>query len=210
MKTKEEVIEEYRVQSIREAATRVIARKGIAGASMQEIADEAGVAKGTIYLYFRNQQELLEAAIDQALDELGRSVEQVLESEGSFASRLEMLIRAHLEFFDNNYDLFQIHLATKYTDGIDPGAARCDRFSRKKYQAYLERLTVFLSDAVESGEIREGDPRRYALFIQEGMVAVLLQRMTEETSPPIEEEVAWILETILTGVAVRKRSRRRN
>jgi hypothetical protein len=49
-----------------------------------------------------------------------------------------------------------------------------------------------------------------ALFIQEGMVAVLFQRMSEGTPPPIEEEVEWITTTILNGMAARKGSRRRN
>ncbi len=49
-KSKEEVVQEFRVQSLQEAAMRVIARKGMAAATMAEIAKEAGVAKGTIYL----------------------------------------------------------------------------------------------------------------------------------------------------------------
>ena len=54
-KSKEEVVHDFRVQSIQDAAMRVIARKGMAAATMQEIAEEAGVAKGTIYLYFRDR-----------------------------------------------------------------------------------------------------------------------------------------------------------
>ncbi|MFN2240363.1 MAG: TetR/AcrR family transcriptional regulator, partial [Thermoanaerobaculia bacterium] len=51
---KEKIVEEFRSESIQDAAIRVIARKGIAGASMNEIAEEAGISKGTIYLYFDN------------------------------------------------------------------------------------------------------------------------------------------------------------
>ncbi|MDX1582956.1 MAG: TetR/AcrR family transcriptional regulator [Thermoanaerobaculia bacterium] len=210
MKTKEQVIEEFRVESIREAAMRVIARKGIAGASMQEIADEAGVAKGTIYLYFRNQKELLEAAVEKALDELSERIGKAFESEGTFAETLELLIRSHLEFFADNYELFQVHLATKYPEGADSGSTRCDRFSRTRYHAYLERLSKCLEKAMERGEIREGDPRRLALFIQEGMVAVLLQRMTEETPPAIEEEIDWILQAVLNGLSSKGRRGRKN
>lgn len=208
MKTKEEVIEEYRVQSIREAATRVIARKGIAGASMQEIADEAGVAKGTLYLYFSNQQELLAAAIQQALTELVATLEQALESEGSFEERLKLLIRRQLEFFVDKKELFQIHRSTKYAEGSRLSATRCERVSLDQYQTYIAGLSGFLKEGIELGEIRECDPRRVALFIQEGMAAVLFQRMSEDDPPPIEEEVDSISTMILTGIAVRKRARR--
>jgi len=49
---------------------RVIARKGMAAATVQEIADEAGVAKGTIYLYFRDRDELVERTFEGAISEL--------------------------------------------------------------------------------------------------------------------------------------------
>lgn len=210
MKTKEEVIEEYRVQSIREAATRVIARKGLAGASMQEIADEANVAKGTLYLYFRNQQELLDAAIDQALMELLATLEQALESDGNFEDRLKMLIRRQLEFFASNHDLFQIHLSTKYADGEPQGSSRCARVSSSQYQVYIGLLKDFLSEAMERGEIRMMDPGRLAVFIQEGMAGVLFQRMSEESPAPVDDEVEWVSTMILAGVATRKRPRRKN
>lgn len=209
MTTKEQMIEEFRIRSIREAATRVIARKGIAGASMQEIADEAGVAKGTLYLYFRNQQELLEAAVDEALTELLGTLDRALESEGSFADRLTLLIRSQIEFFVENSDLFQIHLSIKYPEGAEPSTTRCDRASRPQYRIYIDRLTKFLSEAIECGEIRDGDPRRIALFIQEGMMAVLFQRLADEKPPKIEQEVDWISTTILSGIATTKRTRRR-
>ena len=52
---------------------RVIARKGMAAATMQEIADEAGVAKGTIYLYFRDRDELVEKTFETAMQQAHRA-----------------------------------------------------------------------------------------------------------------------------------------
>ena len=46
-KSKDEVVSEFRIQSIQEAAMRVIARKGMSAATMADIASEAGIAKGT-------------------------------------------------------------------------------------------------------------------------------------------------------------------
>jgi AcrR family transcriptional regulator len=55
---KKRLIEERRAQ-ILEAATQVFARKGYRGATIREIAAEAGVAEGTIYNYFRSKDDLL-------------------------------------------------------------------------------------------------------------------------------------------------------
>ncbi|MGZ6971061.1 MAG: helix-turn-helix domain-containing protein, partial [Thermoanaerobaculia bacterium] len=57
MTTKKQVVEEFRCRAICEAAMRVVGRKGLAGATVEDIAREAGVAKGTVYLYFRSRDE---------------------------------------------------------------------------------------------------------------------------------------------------------
>ena len=204
-RTKEEVIEEFRIGTIKEAAVRVIGRKGLSGASMQEIAEEAGIAKGTIYLYFKNQQELLEAAVDHALSALLERLEGALEGSGTFSERLGSLIRGHIEFFDEQKDLFQVHMAST-PGGSDPSATRCDRSSRPQYKHYIEKLTKFLEQAARAGEIRCEHPRRLALFFEEGMVAVIFERMSEKKRMPVEKEVQWLLATVVGGVA-RKRGR---
>lgn len=209
MTTKEEVLEQFRVQSICEAATRVIARKGIAASSMQEIAEEAGVAKGTLYLYFKNQQELLEAVIDRALEGLRPTLESALASEGGLESRLRLLVRAELEFFSDNFHLFQIHFSTKYPEGADSQRTRCARVSKSRYQSHIDRLSGFFVEAMKQGEVRVVDARRLALFVQEGIIGVLFHRMTETDPPPMDDEVEWIVTMILTGIALGRRSRRR-
>jgi hypothetical protein len=48
------------------------------------------------------------------------------------------------------------------------------------------------------------DLDRFTLFIEEGTIAVLMQRLNETMSPPVEEDVEWIVEMILDGVAARR------
>jgi AcrR family transcriptional regulator len=69
-KTKEEVLEEFRIASIQEAAMAVIGRKGIDDTTIQDIADEAGIAKGTVYVYFRDREELLAKTGDRLFENL--------------------------------------------------------------------------------------------------------------------------------------------
>lgn len=206
LKSKEELVEEFRIQTIKEAALRVIARKGLSGANMQEIADEAGIAKGTIYLYFKNQQELLEAVIEHSASRLLEQLRAALSSSGTFRQRFQTLLRSHIEFFDTHRDVFRIHLAAKYPEGGDTIAARCDRASRPQYQAYMKLLTTFLEEAAKNEEIRCNNPRRLASFLEEGVASVLHERMSEKKPVPVEEEVEWITSVVLDGIA-RKRSR---
>jgi AcrR family transcriptional regulator len=202
-RSKESVVEEFRIQTIKEAAMRVIARKGLAGANMQEIADEAGIAKGTIYLYFKNQQELLEAVVDHSATQLLDQLKAALASPGTFRQRFQSVLRHHIEFFDNHRDLFQVHAALRVPEG-DINLARCDRANRPQYQAYMAALIEFLEKAIENDEIRCTHPARLASFIEEGTVSVLMQRMTESRPAPVEEIVEWVSALILDGIAKRR------
>src|SRR5215470_17785572 len=65
--TKEAVLKEFRVREMMEAARRVIGRYGFEGTTIDRVAEEARVAKGTIYLYFSNKEDLLHAAVFEGI-----------------------------------------------------------------------------------------------------------------------------------------------
>src|SRR5215210_8689819 len=95
-KSKEEVVQEYRIGSIQDATMKVIARKGMAAATVQEIADEAGVAKGTIYLYFRDRDELIEKTFDGAMTQLIDRIDAVLDRDVPFDEKIRAVMAAKL------------------------------------------------------------------------------------------------------------------
>src|SRR6187455_404221 len=101
-RSKEEVVSAYRIQSIQDAAMRVIARKGMAAATMQEIAEEAGVAKGTIYRYFRDRDELVEKTFETAITQLIAKVESALDSGTTVEDKLRAAMTAKFSFFREN------------------------------------------------------------------------------------------------------------
>src|SRR5688500_16792741 len=76
--TKSAVVEEFRIHTIQEAALRVISRRGLEGASMQAVAAEAGIAKGTIYLYFQNREDMVARTAAWAVSQLTARLEPLL------------------------------------------------------------------------------------------------------------------------------------
>lgn len=200
-KSKEEVVEEFRIRSIQEAALRVIARRGLDAASMQEIADEAGIAKGTIYLYFQNQAELVERTFDAALGRLMERLDSALEKGQGFREHLRTLIHTQIEFFDDQQDLFRLLVSARHSVGRHTD--QCSREQNPQYRAWREKFRLYLKQSIEAGEMKPLDLERFTLFIEEGTIAVLMQRMNETVSPSVQEDVDWIVEMILDGVAKR-------
>ncbi|HSY47703.1 MAG TPA: TetR/AcrR family transcriptional regulator [Thermoanaerobaculia bacterium] len=204
IKSKEDIVQEFRVQSIQEAAIRVISRKGMASATMQEIAEEAGVAKGTIYLYFRDREELVEKTFETAIGELHKQVDAALESEGSFEQRLRAMTMAKLAFFNQNREFFRLYHTLKMPEGSASQQRRQKRNCQPQFQARVERLAGALKAAMDAGEVRPLDPKRLALILIETSTAIVLERLNEETPPPESDDVELIVSTLLSGIAIPK------
>src|SRR4029077_10211467 len=92
-------------QRILEAAILVIAEKGFFQARVSEIADQAGVADGTIYLYFKKQEQILLAAIDAAFGVFLERARAELAGNLSPREQLACLARLHLEGLGANRPL---------------------------------------------------------------------------------------------------------
>jgi AcrR family transcriptional regulator len=203
-RSKEEVVQEFRIRSIQEATMRVISRKGMAAATMQEIAEEAGVAKGTIYLYFRDRDELVEKTFESAMNELMVEIDHALEKDVPCEEKLRAITTAQLTYFARNREFFRLYLSMRLPEGSPQQQRRQKKICQPQYLNRVKKLADILEEAMSRGEIRRGDPHRTALFMIEGSTAILIQRLTEEHSPPAEADIELITGLILDGI--RKRS----
>ena len=128
---------------ILQAAVKVFARRGYFGARVSEIARKAGVADGTIYLYFRSKEDILVSLFDEVMAEhLDRSRRELRRIDGAPA-RLRAVAEHHLRLFGENRDLavvFQVELrqSTKFLE----------RFTASWLQDYF----TLLGDVIEQGQ----------------------------------------------------------
>lgn len=100
-------------QRILDAAVSVFAEKGFHAARVSDVAARAGVADGTVYLYFKSKEEILTAAINTAFDAFVSRAKAELAAIDSPADKLRRLARMHLEALGSNRDLavvFQMEL----------------------------------------------------------------------------------------------------
>ena len=199
-KSKDEVVSEFRVQSIQDAAMRVIARKGMAAATMQEIAEEAGVAKGTIYLYFRDRDELVEKTFETAITQLIARVEKAMIEEKSLEEKIRAAMTAKLSFFRENREFFRLYISLRFPEGDAQQQRRHKRNCEPKYLGSVGRLAGILEEAMDRGEIRRFDSHRLALFIVEGSNAIVVERVMEESSPSEEQDVEFLTQVIMGGI----------
>jgi len=187
---------------------RVIARKGMAAATMQEIADEAGVAKGTIYLYFRDRDELVEKTFDTAITLLHQQIDEAMAKGTTFEEKFRALLTAKLEFFRQNREFFRLYVSLRFPEGSPAQQRRQKRTCQPQYRSRVEQFAALLKESMDAGELRPMDPMRLALFIVEGSNAVVIDRVLDDaTPPPDEDDVELMASVILDGIVIRKSKR---
>jgi TetR/AcrR family fatty acid metabolism transcriptional regulator len=142
---------------ILEAAVNVFAHKGYFAARVADIAGQAGVADGTIYLYFRNKEDILVSLFDQIMAEhIEKGREELAAVEGA-AARLLVIAQHHLRLLGGNRDLavvFQVELrqSTKFME----------RFTAGWLHDYLAVITEVIEEGQNDGTLRPDLPRKLA------------------------------------------------
>ena len=124
------------------AGRRLFGEKGLYEARIEDLSRQAGIAKGTLYGYFADKDELLEAVVAAGLDDL---LERVRRRARGARGRDELLARAaeaHLAFFAGDPDLARIlHQVRGLLQFDRPEGPRL----RRHLQGYVDRLTGLLA-----------------------------------------------------------------
>ena len=89
-------------EKILEAAKKVFIQKGMYGARMQEIADEAGINKALLHYYFRSKDQLFEAIFQEAFTEFVPKAFSVFQSEKPFEEKLKSFVANYIDVLSAN------------------------------------------------------------------------------------------------------------
>jgi AcrR family transcriptional regulator len=167
---------EDRPREICTAALEVFAEKGFAAAKLDEIARRAGVSKGTLYLYFKDKEDLFRAVVRSAIAPNIEAITAVIaQAEAPFADVTRMFFIG----FAQREARLPIGAVAKMVIGESrnfPELARVwhDEVASKAISA----LAKFVERAQQRGEVRPGDPRLYAFSLMGPMVLGALWRAT--------------------------------
>ena len=95
-------------QQIIEAAVRVFARKGYYNSRVSDIACEAGIAAGTIYLYFKTKDDILVTLFRDKMAEFVGALRKAIAGEPDAASKVRRLVSLHFSMLEENPDLAEV------------------------------------------------------------------------------------------------------
>lgn len=200
-KSKQQIVSEFRCDAILSAARTVFARKGFALGIMDEIAREAGIAKGTIYLYFRSKDEVYKALLEHDMRILQKSTLERIEKAVGLKKKIHAFLLARLENADEKREFFRI---------IDSERASLS-ITRRQYRDFLrepaQRLTEAILAAHQKGEVRNVDAEKTAWLIVDVARGAIQRRLLSQTPPPPAEDAAFLLDFLWTALAIQKKSK---
>jgi TetR/AcrR family transcriptional regulator, fatty acid metabolism regulator protein len=136
-------------QLILDSAISVIAEKGYFQARVSDFAERAGVADGTIYLYFKSKEQILMAAMDSAFTQfIGRARQEMTETREP-REQLRRLGHLHLEMLGANREL-----AIVVQTELRQSAKFLKQFSRSRLLEYFDLIRTIIREGQRTGVFR--------------------------------------------------------
>lgn len=136
-------------QRILEAAVAVFAERGFHNSRVADVAARAGVADGTIYLYFKNKEEILMAAINSAFDGFMKHARTEIAGIASPVDKLRRLAYLHLEALSSNRNL-----AIVFQMELRQSVRFLEAFSHQQMVAYFGLVRECIREGQQSGLLR--------------------------------------------------------
>lgn len=138
-------------ERILRAAIKIFATRGFFGAQVADVARAAGVAAGTVYLYFRGKDDLLIAIFERTMTEAIAEGRAALGGIGDPLDRLRRIARLHLERLGRDR-----HLAVVFQVELRQTTKFMERFSTTKLREYLGIIRDTIAEGQAAGVVRPG------------------------------------------------------
>jgi len=144
-------------QQIIEAAVRVFAREGYYNSRVSDIAREAGIAAGTIYLYFKTKDDILVTLFRDKMAEFVGALRKAIAGEPDAASKVRRLVSLHFSMLEENPDLAEVvQVELRQGQKFFRGA------SSQEIGAYFALIGSVLEEGVAEGRFRSSLPVKVA------------------------------------------------
>jgi AcrR family transcriptional regulator len=156
-------VSERKRAAILDAARTVFSRQGYSGAAVDDVAAEAGIAKGTLYLYFKSKEELYIAALTRDLSDLAHRGRAEMDRAPTLRDKMLAFLRVRMEYSRTHEDFLRIYLAEYGSIFVKSSLqSELSRLARENMR-HFKRL---FEEAAARREIRNVDagPAASALF----------------------------------------------
>ncbi len=187
---------------IADAALDVLRQHGYEAMTIERVAEQAGISKGSVYNYFRNKQELVAYLFQRLIEPAVAESEQLMAEPLGASQKLEAMLRMWFDYFSRHRSVFDFLFRDVAVREL------CRTSWRSKNDLALGRFETILRQGIGEGVFRAHDTLRAAEMML-GAVHFLIERQLElgETRPT-EEVVALVLDIFVQGIQAKENLQR--
>lgn len=198
--TKADVVKEFRVREIIEAARRVFTREGFKKASMDKIADEAGLAKGTVYLYFPTKDQLVAATLEAGAEGFFGLARDRSSGPGDPVERLRALVLAMIGHAEEDRD-FQRALFGELNEWlVDPNRLVMVQQMVAQHDSFISYIASIIAEGIRQGTFNSQDPDRAARYLFHLLGGNFRERLIGVNSQSVEESARDISSFFINAI----------
>jgi AcrR family transcriptional regulator len=190
-------VSDERKSQILNAAEDVFTQKGFEEARMDDIAEETGLSKGTLYLYFKSKDDLIIAILDRMfqrefrqLENLDQETTSATEAIWKITDLLTKEILGLLRLVPIVYQFLALAFRNKYVQ----------KALKKYINRYLDILVPIIQRGIDSGEFRQVDAREVAIAMGAMMEGTLLLWVYDKSIVEPEYHIHSGMKLLLEGV----------
>jgi TetR/AcrR family acrAB operon transcriptional repressor len=184
-------------KAIQEAVVNLVTNTGTRKVTMDQVAAEAGMSKGCLYIHFRNKKELLESVKTASFKPLGDQIQEILKGSLAPNQKIEDIVYRLFSYFDENRGLFRFLLEER-----EIAQSQAMRQKNSRYRNFVERIAKVLDDGVATGMFRHMDSKKVASIFIEAMIAMTARRLLEESPGPLDEDVRLLIQVLFRGITL--------
>ena len=203
--TKKEVVQAFRTREILAAARRVMDQRGLEALTMEEIATAAGVAKGTVYLYFRGKEDLIRALVSQVAENLLKDLQVIMARPLPPQEKLTQVVTLLLKNLERERALFPAYVRDLVTRPRQAPKGRA-RHLWGLEEEIVALVTRLFGEGIEAGQFMSANPRLLTFLLRGLVRAVGFYQLVEGKENAVKEALPVLLTLLSSGISRRVHS----
>lgn len=167
--------------AIFKSAIKIFSDKGYTAATMDDIATDAGVAKGTLYYYFKSKEEIFYYIISKGMELVKTQLHDAISSQGNPIAKLTKAWEFQVNLICDNRDFFKVLMSQMW------GKELRHLEIRETMKKYISEIESYVSDAMKSGAIKKADPAVIAYTFLGTLCSTIIYQLLNDDKKNITE-----------------------
>ncbi len=201
LKKKERYILQKR-QTIIDAALKVFAIKGFANSKISDIAKEAKVADGTIYIYFKRKDDIIISLFENKMGEFNKLLKEKIEIENTPLDKLKTFIKIHLKTLSQNRELAEI-----FTIELRQSAKFMENYQNTELKDYAKLLIEIINQGKKEKYFKLDIPTSVIwqfIFGILDQIVLTWVRKENSTDKNLQNMIKYVLMFILDSILIKE------